>query len=102
LATVLCTFALPVRQHAQTMVSALVHTVLAQPDPHTTRAELARVVESLENCFPKASRLLADAQDDILAYMGRFPHEHRKQVAFTNRPERLNRSAFFPRIFYII
>ena len=79
-----------VPKHAQTMVSALVRTIFAQPDLHTARAELARVVDHLESRFPKAARLLADAQDDILAYMG-FPHEHGKQIASTNPLERLNR-----------
>lgn len=79
-----------VPKHAQTMVSALVRTIFAQPDPDTARAELVRVVDSLETRFPKVARILADAQDDMLAYM-RFPHEHWKQIASTNPLERLNR-----------
>jgi transposase-like protein len=79
-----------VPKQAQTMVSALVRTIFAQPDQAQARTELGRVVESLEERFPKAAALLADAQEDILAYMG-FPHEHWKPMASTNPLERLNR-----------
>ena len=79
-----------VPKQAQTMVSALVRTIFAQPDQTTARAELKRVAEHLEERFPRAAALLAEAQDDILAYMG-FPHEHWKQIASTNPLERLNR-----------
>ncbi len=67
---------------AQTMVSALVRTLFAPPDQTTARAELKRVAEHLEERFPRAAALLAEAQDDILAYMG-VPHEHWKPMAST-------------------
>ena len=75
---------------AQTMVSALVRTIFAQPDQDKARAELRRVADNLEERFPKAAALLAEAEDDIVAYM-RFPTEHWKQIASTNPLERLNR-----------
>ncbi len=75
---------------AQTMVSALVRTIFAQPDQDKARAELRRVADNLEECFPKAAALLAEAEEDILAYM-RFPAEHWEPMASTNLLERLNR-----------
>ena len=79
-----------VPKQAQTMVSALVRTIFAQPDQPKAREELGRVADHLAERFPKAAALLADAEDDVLAYMG-FPHEHWKQIASTNPLERLNR-----------
>jgi putative transposase len=76
-----------VPKQAQTMVSAWVRTIFAQPDQTKTRAELRRVAAER---FPEAAALLAEGQEDILAYM-RFPHEHWKQIASTNPLERLNR-----------
>lgn len=40
--------------------------------------------------FPRAARLLLDAQEDIQAYMA-FPTEHARQLHSTNQLERLNR-----------
>ncbi|PSR37394.1 MAG: hypothetical protein C7B44_04070 [Sulfobacillus thermosulfidooxidans] len=75
---------------AQTMVSARVRTIFAQPDQDTARAELGRVADHLAERFPKASALPSDAEPDILAYMS-FPSEHWKPMASTNPLERLNR-----------
>ncbi|POB09388.1 IS256 family transposase [Sulfobacillus sp. hq2] len=79
-----------VPKQAQTMVSALVRTIFAQPDQPKAREELGRVADHLAERFPQAAALLADAEDEVLAYMG-FPHEHWKQMASTNPLERLNR-----------
>lgn len=81
-----CAFLVHVPKHVQTVVSARVRSIFGQPVQDTVRAELARVVESR---FPKAVSLLADAQDDILAYRW-FPPEHGKHIASTNPLERLH------------
>ena len=59
-----------VPKQAQTMVSALVRTIF-QPK---AREELGPVADHFAERFPKAAALLADAEDDVLAYTG-FPRE---------------------------
>jgi len=79
-----------VPKHFQSMVAAAVRTVFAQPDQQAARRQLAVVVENLRQQFPRAARMLQDAEDDILAYMA-FPTEHWRQLHSTNPLERLNR-----------
>jgi len=79
-----------VPRSAQPMVSALVRTIFAQPDKAAAKVQLAQVVASLRERFPKAAQLLEDAQEDILAYMS-FPQEHWRQIHSTNPLERLHR-----------
>ncbi len=47
-------------------------------------------MESLQEKFPKAAQLRADAEHDVLVYMA-FPSEHWRQIHSTNPLERLNR-----------
>ncbi len=75
---------------AQPIVSALVRTIFVQPDQEAAKAQLDKVVEGLRPKFPKAAQLLADAAEDVLAYMT-FPVEHWRQIHSTNPLERLNR-----------
>lgn len=74
----------------QSMVSALVRTIFAQPDQKAARGQLGKVVENLHTRFPRVTQLLRDAEDDVLAYMA-FPVEHWRQLHSTNPQERLNR-----------
>lgn len=74
----------------QSMVSALVRTIFAQPDQKAARAQLSKVAENLQGRFPRVAQLLRNAEDDILAYMA-FPVEHWRQLHSTNPLERLNR-----------
>jgi transposase-like protein len=75
---------------AQTMVATLVRTVFAQPDAESTWAQLQRVVQQLEERFPEAAHLLADAAPDVLAFTG-FPKPHWRQIWSNNPQERLNK-----------
>lgn len=59
---------------ARTRVSALARTIFAQLAQDKTRAERRRVTARREERFPKAEALLAEAQEDIIAYTG-FPAE---------------------------
>ena len=40
--------------------------------------------------WPRAAQLVAEAEEDILAYMA-FPYEHRTRIYSTNPLERLNK-----------
>jgi putative transposase len=79
-----------VPKSAQGMVAALVRSIFAQPDHDAVWAQHARVVAQLEEKFPDAARMLADAADDVLAF-STFPKEHWRQVWSNNPQERLNR-----------
>lgn len=79
-----------VRKSAQPMVATLVRTVFAQPDAESTWAQLQRVVQQLEERFPDAAHMLADASHDVLAFTG-FPKQHWRQVWSNNPQERLNK-----------
>jgi putative transposase len=72
------------------MVAAVVRTVFAQPDRAAAALQVTEVAARLEKAFPKAARLLAAAEDDVLAYMS-FPREHWTRIYSTNVLERLNR-----------
>lgn len=79
-----------VPKSAQGLVATLVRTMFAQPDAASTLAQLARVVEQLQDRFPAAAELLADAAGDLLAFTA-FPKEHWRQIWSNNPQERLNR-----------
>ena len=53
-------------------------------------AQHARVVEQLDERFPDAAALLADAGPDVLAFTA-FPKEHWRQIWSNNPQERLNK-----------
>jgi putative transposase len=63
------------------MVAATVRTIFAQPDATGTRAQLRDVVGLLEARFPKAAKLLEDAEADA----------HWRKIASTNPLERINK-----------
>jgi transposase-like protein len=79
-----------VPREAQAMVAAFSRTVFAQPDAASAHAQLAAVVERLAPSFPKAARVLLEAETDLLAYTA-VPREHWSKVWSTNPLERLNR-----------
>ena len=79
-----------VRKSAQPMVATLVRTVFAQPDAESTWAQLTRVVNQLDERFPEAAHMLADASHDVLAFTG-FPKQHWRQLWSNNPQERLNK-----------
>jgi transposase-like protein len=79
-----------VPKSAQGLVATLVRTVFAQPDAAATHAQHARIVEQLQDRFPAAAELLADAAADLLAFTA-FPKEHWRQVWSNNPQERLNK-----------
>jgi putative transposase len=72
------------------MVAATVRTIFAQPHAAATRAQLHDVVGLLEGQFPKAAKLLEDAEADVTAYAA-FPRAHWRKIASTNPLERINK-----------
>jgi putative transposase len=79
-----------VPKSAQALVATLVRTVFAQPDAASTHAQHARIVDQLQERFPAAAELLADAAADLLAFTA-FPKEHWRQIWSNNPQERLNK-----------
>jgi putative transposase len=79
-----------VPKSAQSLVATLVRTVFAQPDAASTWAQHTAIVEKLQERFPAAVELLAEAASDLLAFTA-FPKEHWKQIWSNNPHERLNK-----------
>jgi len=77
------------KTHKQ-MIGATVRTIFVQPDTESTRTQLRQVVELLEQRYPKAAALLADAEHDVTAYAA-FPQAHWSKIASTNPLERVNK-----------
>jgi putative transposase len=79
-----------VPKSAQGFVATMVRSIFAQPDADTVSEQQARVVEQLEERFPAAAELLAEATPDLLAFT-HFPKEHWRQLWSNNSLERLNK-----------
>jgi transposase-like protein len=75
---------------AQAMVAATVRTIFQQPDRRAARAQLAHVVATLADRFPKVVPLLVEAEEEILIFYD-FPPEPWRQAYSTNPLERLNK-----------
>jgi len=72
------------------IVAAALRTIFAQPDRQAAGQQLAVVVGAMRARWPKAAKLLAEAEEDVLAYMA-FPGEHWSRIYSTNPLERLNK-----------
>ena len=79
-----------VPKSAGSLVATLVRSIFAQPDQAAVLAQHGRMVEQLEERFPEAARLLAEAAPDILAF-ATFPRDHWRQIWSNNPQERLNK-----------
>src|SRR5207302_631689 len=79
-----------VLQGDKAMVAAAVRTIFAQPNRPAAGQQVQEVVKALEGRWSKAAKVLADAEDDLLAYMA-FPPEHWTRLSSSNPLERLNR-----------
>lgn len=79
-----------VPKSAQPFVATLVRTIFAQPSAEEVAAQLARVVEQLEERFPDVAMMLEEAAADITAF-STFPTAHWRQIWSNNPQERLNR-----------
>jgi putative transposase len=74
----------------KSIVAAALRTIFAQPDRPAADAQLAEVVRAMRPRWPKAAEILAQAEDDILAYMA-FPTELWTRIYSTNPQERVNK-----------
>jgi transposase-like protein len=74
----------------QALVATLVRSIFAQPDQEAVWAQHQRMVEQLQERFPEAATLLAEAGPDVLAFAS-FPREHWRQIWSNNPQERLNK-----------
>jgi putative transposase len=79
-----------VPQGDKAMVAAAVRTIFAQPHREAAGQQVREVVKALEGRWPKAAKVLADAEEDILAYMA-FPPQHWTRLSSSNPLERTNR-----------
>ena len=79
-----------VPKSAQTLAATFVRSIFEQPDQEAVAAQHARIVEQLQERFPAAAELLADAGPEVLAFVT-FPKEHWRQIWSNNPQERLNK-----------
>jgi len=71
-------------------VAEAVKLIFEQPDQASAKSFLERLAQLMESRLPKVSRMLLEAEDDILAYKT-FPKKHHRSIHSVNPLERLNR-----------
>lgn len=71
-------------------VAEAIKLVFDQPDQASAKAFLERLAQVMKSRWPKVSRMLLEAEDDILAYKT-FPEKHHRSIHSINPLERLNR-----------
>ena len=74
----------------QPLVATAIRQVFAAEDAVEAHTRLSEVVAALGQTAPKVARLLAEAEEDLLAFMA-FPAEHWPKLRSTNPLERVNR-----------
>jgi putative transposase len=72
------------------MVAAFVLTIFARLNAEQARRQLREVATRLERSLPKATTVLADAEDDVTAYAN-FPGHHCRKIWSKNPLERVNK-----------
>jgi transposase-like protein len=75
---------------AQPGVAALFRMIFLQQDATAVRQQAEHVLAVLDERWPDAARIFADAFDDVLAFTA-FPKEHWRQIWSNNPQERLNK-----------
>lgn len=79
-----------VQKSQQQMVGAAIRQVFAASSREEATAILRDVCDRLQTPAAKVAALLAEAEDDLLAFLD-FPVEHRSKLRSTNPLERVNR-----------
>lgn len=77
-------------QQLRRRVARIVAPVFRAKDAAQVRAMYHLACEMLEECCPKAARVLEEAEPDALAYLD-FPRSHWKRLRTNNLQERTNR-----------
>jgi putative transposase len=79
-----------VHRGQQGMIAAALRQVFQADSPEDARRLCREVIVRLEPVAPKVAALLAEAEDDLLAFYA-MPAEHRSKLRSTNPLERVNR-----------
>src|SRR5204863_10041443 len=74
----------------QPMLAALIRPIFNADDGAQARELVGAALERLATPLPKIAELLAEAEDDLLAFYG-FPTDHWPKLRTTNPLERVNR-----------
>lgn len=75
---------------AQGFVAAALQSIFAQSSQEAAKEALHKAVELLRAKYPAAAAVVAEAEEDVLAYMN-FPEKHWRQIHSTNPLERQNK-----------
>src|SRR5438128_3117730 len=78
------------RKDQHGLLAALIRPIFRASSAEEARKILAEALAQLERVLPKVAALLAEAEDDILAFYA-FPAEHWSKLRSTNPLERFNR-----------
>jgi transposase-like protein len=78
------------RRSEQGLVAAALREIFDAPDLEQAKARLGEVLERFREPVPKLAELLADAEEDLLAFY-RFPRAHWPKLRSTNPLERVNK-----------
>jgi putative transposase len=78
------------RPSQRALVSAALREVFNADGYDSARERVTAVIEQLAPVAPKVAELLAEAEEDLLAFY-RFPAEHHSKLRSTNPLERVNR-----------
>ena len=77
-------------KRSQPGVATMVRTIYKQLSPEEVHAQADRVIAQLQEHFPQAAEILADAIPDVLAFTA-FPVSHWQKLWSNNPLERLNK-----------
>jgi putative transposase len=78
------------RKDQHGVLAALIRPIFNAESGEQARQRLGEAVDALTDRLPKAAAMLADSEDDILAFYA-MPPEHWSKLRSTNPLERLNR-----------
>ena len=79
-----------VKRKYQQLVAASIRTIFLHPSYDDARDQLREIATKLDPQFPDVSKMLEEAQEELLSYCA-FPHEHHTKIWSTNPIERLNK-----------
>jgi len=78
------------RKEQQPMLAALIRPIFNAESGAAARELLGGALTALERPLPRLAALLAEAEEDLLAFYG-FPADHWRKLRSTNPLERVNR-----------